>query len=49
MELVHGFLAISAEMHDGRFSLIGGGFDGVQVPAFPAAMMSLCLIARVRV
>jgi hypothetical protein len=50
IEFVHGFLAISAEMSpDGRFSLLGGGFDGVEVPSFPAMILSLSLIARVRV
>src|SRR5262249_37050494 len=50
IELVHGFLAISADMYpDGRFSLIGGGFDALEVPSFPATVLSLAIIARVRV
>ncbi len=50
LELVHGFLAISAEMSmDGRFSLLGGGFDAVEVQAFPALIMSMVIVARVKV
>lgn len=50
MELVHGFLALSAEMsREGNFSLLSGGIDGIEVPAFPATILSLSIVARVRV
>lgn len=49
MQLIHGFLALSAEMHEGKFSLLGGGFDALEVPTFPAALVSLAIVARIRV
>lgn len=50
IELIHGFLVISAESsQDGKFSLLGGGFDAIEVPAFPAAILSLAIIVRIRI
>jgi hypothetical protein len=49
LEFVHGFLGISADPYpDGRFSVLGGGFDAVEVPSFPAFILSLVIVARVR-
>lgn len=50
LEVVHGFLAIAADLYpDGRFSVIGGGFDAVEVPSFPAFILSMAMVVRVRV
>ena len=35
IELVHGFLAISADTYpEGRFSVLGGGFEAIEVSAY---------------
>jgi hypothetical protein len=50
IELVHGFLAISADTYpDGRFSVLGGGFEAIEVPAYPTFIPALSVIARVRI
>jgi hypothetical protein len=50
IELVHGFLAISADTSpDGRFSVLGGGFEAIEVPAYPTFIPALSVIARVRI
>lgn len=49
-EFIHGFLASSADIYpDGRFALLGGGFDAIEVPSFPILVPALAIIARVRV
>jgi hypothetical protein len=48
-ELLHAFLASAAELlPDGRFSVLGGGIDGIVLPAFPAVIPSLAIIVRIR-
>ena len=47
---VHGFLSISAEMYrDLNVSMLNRCMDGVEVAAFPAMILSLSIVARVRV
>lgn len=50
IEFVHAFLATGADTYpDGRFAVIGGGFDAIEVPAFPIMVPVLVVVARVRI
>jgi len=48
MQLVYGFLANAAEVHpDGRFFVLGGGIDGIGIPALPAVMPNLAIVVTI--
>lgn len=50
IEFVHAFLATSADLYrDGRFAVLGGGFDAIEVSSLPATIPLLSVVARVRV
>jgi hypothetical protein len=48
MELAYGFLANAADVvQDGRFFVLGGGIDGIGVPAVPAVMPGLAILVNI--
>ncbi len=48
MELAYGFLANAADVvQDGRFFVLGGGIDGIGVPAVPAVMPGLAVLVNI--
>ncbi len=49
MELIYVILADAAQTHpDGKFSLLGGGIENINAPAFPAVHPGLSLVVRLR-
>ena len=47
MELAYAFLANAAEATpDGRFNVLGGDFDGIQVARFPGSVPLIALVMR---
>jgi len=48
MDLEYGFLANAAEIvQGGRFFVLGGGIDGIGVPAVPAIMPALAILVNI--
>lgn len=49
MELIYVIPADAAQTHpDGKFSLLGGGIENINAPAFPAVHPGLSLVIRLR-
>jgi hypothetical protein len=48
MRLGYAFVANAAEVgQDGRFFVLGGGIDGIEVPAVPAVMPALAIVVNI--